>query len=724
MSSLLLNNPYIVINDLDGNPLQDGLLYVGEANLNPVTNPIEIFSNSDLTIPLANPLTIQNGYVVGGTNSNPTRIYISNSFEAFSMASYNKKNELVYSELNISTEVGASYLLPSETNQFKNIGVKLRQYVSTSDYFDGTTLNNQQKLQQIIDDIVSNNETKGKRELVVDSRLNFNGSITLPSNFKMIFEENGIIMPQNDQTRIINNQNSLPTTTYPLNTDAVGGDDRLDMGVNSAAFTVGDYIILRDTAIIDTSPNFNQLVQAQTAIIVAKDGNDIILDNPMEYNFSAATTNVGIIVGQRNIELIGFNTGEIDTQIGNDGADFRYIDNLVIKDFTARNSRLAVNPDGAFNRTNVHGLSVLGCSNVNIQRIQGESIGYYLLNIDGCCRNVVVRDLTCSIARHGVSINWNGVGETLNCLVENVVTTNLQRGGIDTHDVGRDITFRKVKSRYCIEDGGQIRTSSVLVEDYTAEFCGNNGFLVYVTPDNPNPNAGQRLDNIEVRNIRCNNNGKRGIASVVALNIDGVRCRENGDTFNLTDHGGISLNGGYVKNAVLTQNNGPAITYRDPAALSGIDTLALKRSLTLDRAIAPYDASSQTHFLYSPDTYQDYNVRLREVNATGYSTANLISRAGSTFIADIDDRGCRWSSDPTRGSVVLSSGSATVLNGNVKDDGVYLNRKWYSRIAVFRLDAGAGGVGTVYVSSVVDGVSFTITSTDGTDAGRIGWYFV
>lgn len=64
------------IADLDGLPL-DGLLYIGTADLDPETNPIQAYWDSAFTIPATQPITISAGYVTNiGTRA---AIYVNAS---------------------------------------------------------------------------------------------------------------------------------------------------------------------------------------------------------------------------------------------------------------------------------------------------------------------------------------------------------------------------------------------------------------------------------------------------------------------------------------------------------------------------------------------------------------------------------------------------------------------------------------------------------------------
>lgn len=82
--------PYPIFTDRDGSPLDAGYLYFGEPNLNPETNPIQVYYDPGLTQPLAQPLRTANGYVM--RNGSPALIYADGQF---SVTVRNKKNELV-----------------------------------------------------------------------------------------------------------------------------------------------------------------------------------------------------------------------------------------------------------------------------------------------------------------------------------------------------------------------------------------------------------------------------------------------------------------------------------------------------------------------------------------------------------------------------------------------------------------------------------------------------
>jgi len=95
MSALSVEPPYPAFADADGQPLDDGYIWIGTVNLNPITNPIVAYWNSALTITAVQPIRTSGGYpVYQGT---PARIYTASDY---SIQVQNKNGTVVYTSLN------------------------------------------------------------------------------------------------------------------------------------------------------------------------------------------------------------------------------------------------------------------------------------------------------------------------------------------------------------------------------------------------------------------------------------------------------------------------------------------------------------------------------------------------------------------------------------------------------------------------------------------------
>jgi hypothetical protein len=84
--------PYPVFTDRNGEPLENGYVWVGTANLNPQTNPIQVYFDRDLTQPAQQPLRTIAGYVSNA--GTPSQIYINGN--NYSILVQDKNGTMVY----------------------------------------------------------------------------------------------------------------------------------------------------------------------------------------------------------------------------------------------------------------------------------------------------------------------------------------------------------------------------------------------------------------------------------------------------------------------------------------------------------------------------------------------------------------------------------------------------------------------------------------------------
>jgi hypothetical protein len=103
MSALSVEPPYPAFADASGQPLDDGYIWIGTVNLNPITNPIVAYWDSALTITAVQPIRTSGGYpVYQGT---PSRIYTTSDY---SIQVQNKNGTVVYTSLNDNALGGGS----------------------------------------------------------------------------------------------------------------------------------------------------------------------------------------------------------------------------------------------------------------------------------------------------------------------------------------------------------------------------------------------------------------------------------------------------------------------------------------------------------------------------------------------------------------------------------------------------------------------------------------
>ncbi len=122
MSVLMQINPFDFFTDQKGDALDGGYIWIGQPDKDPQSFPSTVYYNSDLTIPAAQPLRTNAGYVV--RNNAPAFLYIDGTY---SVKVLDKKKRMVYYLPNVllsaaGAAVSLSDLLNS-TNPAKGAGL-------------------------------------------------------------------------------------------------------------------------------------------------------------------------------------------------------------------------------------------------------------------------------------------------------------------------------------------------------------------------------------------------------------------------------------------------------------------------------------------------------------------------------------------------------------------------------------------------------------------------
>ena len=133
MAANAMSNPFPTFEDIDGDPLEAGYIYIGVAGLNAVTNPIQVYSDKALTVPVAQPIRTVGGYPQSGGAA--IRMFVN--VDDCSILVRNKNGTLIYSTLNQTEAVPASLVtfVQSGTGAVATtIQVKSRERVSLADF--------------------------------------------------------------------------------------------------------------------------------------------------------------------------------------------------------------------------------------------------------------------------------------------------------------------------------------------------------------------------------------------------------------------------------------------------------------------------------------------------------------------------------------------------------------------------------------------------------------
>ena len=92
MTALSIQPPFPIFTETDGQPLEDGYIWIGVVNLPPIGNPVAVYWDAALTQPAALPVRTRGGYPVN--NGTPARLYVGSDY---SILVQNKNGSVIYS---------------------------------------------------------------------------------------------------------------------------------------------------------------------------------------------------------------------------------------------------------------------------------------------------------------------------------------------------------------------------------------------------------------------------------------------------------------------------------------------------------------------------------------------------------------------------------------------------------------------------------------------------
>ncbi len=102
MTTLSVQPSFPIFTDTNGQPLENGYIYIGVANLEPQTNPIAVFWDIAQTQPAAQPVRTMGGYPVN--NGTPARLYVDSDY---SMRVMNRNGTMVYNSPAVTERVNS-----------------------------------------------------------------------------------------------------------------------------------------------------------------------------------------------------------------------------------------------------------------------------------------------------------------------------------------------------------------------------------------------------------------------------------------------------------------------------------------------------------------------------------------------------------------------------------------------------------------------------------------
>lgn len=135
MPQVSVRTPYPIFTDVDGSPLKNGFIYVGQVGLDPETNPVNLYWDDALTIPAAQPVRTMNGYP--SRNGSPGRLHVEAT--DYSITTKSKNGSLVNTSLNSSSsdtlDSGDVEFLQDGTGAiYRTVEDRLRERISVKEF--------------------------------------------------------------------------------------------------------------------------------------------------------------------------------------------------------------------------------------------------------------------------------------------------------------------------------------------------------------------------------------------------------------------------------------------------------------------------------------------------------------------------------------------------------------------------------------------------------------
>lgn len=131
MASQATENPLSTFTGLDGQPLQDGYVYFGEPDLNPVEYPVSVYWDEALTIPATQPIRTNAGYL--WRNGTPSRVWVNGNYSTLVQDSTGRQ---VYyaSDWSAASSENITFIQAGTGAVLRTAQSKMRDIVSVFDF--------------------------------------------------------------------------------------------------------------------------------------------------------------------------------------------------------------------------------------------------------------------------------------------------------------------------------------------------------------------------------------------------------------------------------------------------------------------------------------------------------------------------------------------------------------------------------------------------------------
>jgi hypothetical protein len=433
MSALSISVPYPVFSGQDGLPLDNGYVWIGTANLYPITNPIAVYFDEALTIQATQPLRTINGFISNA--GTPAQVYVD--AVNFSILVQDSKGTMIYNFPDgtgisaYSDSCDVTYDPPFTGGVAYPLCQKLEQTVSVKDFGavgDGIA-NDTAAIQAAV--------TAAKNIIVPTGTYKITSNINLTSNQTIECEADVIfdVSSAPNQTIVFYGAGSFGST-YSLTANAVVGATTLTLTSGDAAnFAANDWIQIYSNTIYDAgyaATKIGEMVQIDSV-----SSGTINLKTPLAGG-DYTTAQSAVIRKATFIE----NTSVIGGQFI--GSSTSTVLHVAVRFDIAYNCSIYKSRAKFCNGNSFNIRDSLFCiaSDIYAEDALNSGTGYGI-NWTGTCQDCKTVNSSFLRCRHAVTNTSSDIGICRRLVYSNCTSYESINNGdaFDTHSNGEDITF-------------------------------------------------------------------------------------------------------------------------------------------------------------------------------------------------------------------------------------------------------------------------------------------
>ena len=433
MSALSIEVPFPVFQDRDGQPLDNGYIWLGVANLNPQTNPVVAYFDKALTIVAPQPLRTINGYVSrAGT---PAQVYVSGN--NFSILVQDSKGTMVYNfpdgtgaPVFPTDSCGIDYTAPFVNAVTLPVCEKLAQTVSVKDFGavgDGVA-DDTAAIQAAVNAAKNIIVPTGTYKITADINLTSNQTIECQAD--VVFD----VSSAPTGTRVFYAAGSFGST-YSLTADANVGATTLTLTSGDAAnFAADDWIQIYSNTIYD--PGFAAGKIGEIVQIASVVSGTITLKSPLDGgNYTTAQS--AVIRKATFVENISVIGGQFI------GSSTSTVLHVAVRFDIAYNCSIYKSRAKFCNGNSFNIRDSLFCIASDIYVEDALATTGYGINWTGTCQDCKTVNSVFVRCRHAVTNTSGGIGLCRRLSYENCTSYDSINNGdaFDTHSNGEDIAF-------------------------------------------------------------------------------------------------------------------------------------------------------------------------------------------------------------------------------------------------------------------------------------------